>query len=217
MDEDETALPGSAGEHELQVRFGTEQRARDFYKRQMLDRLNQRMQDFVKRQRMLFLATADRRGECDCGIRTGDPGFVYVLDERTLLIPDYRGNGVFSSLGNISENAHIGLLFVDFEETTIGLHVNGAARLVENDELLASPGLPAELPDAASARGGRRPLRWIRVDVAEAYIQCSKHIPAMRREDGALAWGTDNCRIKGGDFFQARRESRPWYPASGEE
>jgi uncharacterized protein len=58
-----------------------------------------------------------------------------VLDEKTLAYPEYRGNGVMSSLGNISENPHVGLLFVDFTDK-IGLHVNGRARIVENDEFL---------------------------------------------------------------------------------
>ena len=54
-----------------------------------------------------------------------------------LLCPEYRGNGVMASMGNILENSHIGMTFIDFFENTIGLHVNGKAKIVENDELLA--------------------------------------------------------------------------------
>ena len=213
---DQDALPGSSGEHELQQRYGTEQRARDFYNRQMLDRLNPAMREFIRRQSMLFISTSDGRGECDCGIRTGDPGFVHVIDERTLAFPDYRGNGVFGSMGNISENGHAGLLFVDFENTTIGLHVNGTARIMENAAFLASAPPSEELTRLAEQRGGRRPLRWIWIGVQEAYIQCSKHIPLMKRADDDTAWGTDNCKVKGGDFFRARREDRPWYRKPGD-
>ena len=59
-----------------------------------------------------------------------------MLDERTVAYPEYRGNGVMASLGNLSENPHLGILFVDFTGDKIGLHVNGRARIIENEELL---------------------------------------------------------------------------------
>jgi len=212
MNDGEDTLPGSRGEHELQERLGTRQRARGFYNRQMLDRLNDDMRAFIERQRMLFVGTADGQGECDCGIRVGDPGFVHVVDDRTLLFPDYRGNGVFASMGNILENAHAGLLFIDFENSTIGLHVNGSATVVQNSEIVASYPMSEGLRRDTEQQGGKQPARWIRVDVKEAYIQCAKHIPLMRRVERELAWGSDDFSVKGGDFFRARREGRPWYP-----
>ena len=63
---------------------------------------------------MFFLATADGHGECDVSFRAGEAGFVHVLDEKILVYPEYRGNGVMASLGNITENPHAGLLFIDF-------------------------------------------------------------------------------------------------------
>lgn len=75
-------LPGSAGEHLLQNKQGSQDRARTFYERQVLDHLNERMRIFVGRQSMMFIATADGAGECDCSFRAGLPGFVHVLDER---------------------------------------------------------------------------------------------------------------------------------------
>ncbi len=128
--------PGSQGEHTLQEKYDTQKRADNFYQRQMLDHLNPAMQEFIRRQEMVFVATADAQGNCDCSFRAGLPGFVHVLDRTTLLYPEYRGNGVLASNGNISENPHIGLIFIDFFEATIGLHVNGKARIVDNDELL---------------------------------------------------------------------------------
>ena len=208
----EGALPGSRGEHEMQERLGTRQRASRFYNRQMLDRLNGDMRTFIGRQRMLFIGTADAHGECDCGIRVGDPGFVQVLDDRTLLFPDYRGNGVFASMGNILENGHAGLLFVDFEHSTIGLHVNGSASIVDNAEVVASYPMSERLRAATQQRGGKQAARWIRVDVEEAYIQCSKHIPMLWHVERNLAWGSDDPVAKGGDYFRARRETRPWHP-----
>ncbi len=183
-------LPGSAGEHELQRRYGTSERAERFYAQQMLDRLNERMREFVGRQEMLFLSTSDSRGRCDCTFRAGPPGFVRVLDEKRLAWPEYRGNGVLASVGNMTENAHAGLLFVDFVRDVIGLHVNGWAYVV--DEL---PDLPVDdVP-------GRRPERFVVVEVEEAYIHCAKHIPRLARVPRERAWGTDDVRRKGGDFF----------------
>src|ERR687889_2809154 len=128
----ETAKPGSGGEHELQERFGTFKRAAAFYDKQMLDHLNPLMREYIAEQEMVFIATADANGESDASFRAGPPGFVRVLDDRTVMYPEYRGNGVMASLGNIAENGHVGMLFVDFFYAGVGLHVNGRARIVEN-------------------------------------------------------------------------------------
>jgi hypothetical protein len=128
-------LTGSCGEHALQERYGTTKRAQSFYQRQVLDHMNDRMREFIARQEMVFVSTADAMGECDCSFRAGPGGFVQVIDEHALAYPEYRGNGVLASLGNITDNGHIGLLFIDFFTDIIGLHVNGKAALVENDEV----------------------------------------------------------------------------------
>lgn len=195
------ALPGSCGEHELQERFGTTRRARSFYDRQVVDRLTDEMCTFVGRQEMVFVSTADERGECDATFRAGPPGFVHVVDDRTLAYPEYRGNGVMASLGNISGNPHIGMLFVDFFTDVIGLHVNGRATIVEDDELTDVVELTPAIAEAQASRNGRRPERWVVVDVEEAYVHCSKHIPWLTKRDKAIPWGTDDVRAKGGDHF----------------
>jgi uncharacterized protein len=207
-------VPGSPGEHDLQHRFGTATRARAFYDHQMLDRLNDRMQDFVRRMDMVFIATADSRGEADCSFRAGPAGFVCVLDERTLLLPEYRGNGVMGSLGNVAENGHVGLLFLDFCGDAIGLHVNGRVSIVENPTSLCPDDVPARVVDGLREQDGRRPTCWLRVEVIEAYIHCSKHIPPMiRRSDVEQAWGTDDEVRKGGDYFKVKHLPRPWVDA----
>ena len=153
-------FPGSTGERALQERFGTARRAAAFYDKQMLDHLNPLMREFIARMEMAFVSTADGHGECDCTFRAGPPGFMRVLDDRTLVYPEYRGNGVMASLGNISENPNVGILFVDFLETAVGLHVNGHASIVENDELLEDPDwgprLAADLAAEAAAAEGER-------------------------------------------------------------
>ena len=122
-----SALPGSDGEHDLQDRYGTGLQALAFYKRQMLDNLNPAMRAFIVRQEMMFVGTADHRGHTHTSFRAGPANFVKVLDERTLAYPEYRGNGVMSSLGNISESPYVGLMFVDLTSDRIGLHVNGGS------------------------------------------------------------------------------------------
>ncbi|NYH53194.1 hypothetical protein HNR06_002783 [Nocardiopsis arvandica] len=197
--------PGSAGERRVQEITGTSERAERFYRDQMLDHLNPRMREFVARQEMLFVATSDRHGECDSSFRAGPPGFVHVIDEHTLTYPEFRGNGVFASVGNILENPHVGLMFMDFGRDRIGLHVNGRATLLEDVELRRHiPGLPTpEIP-------GQRALMWTVVHVEEAYIHCRKHIPHLRKVDRDESWGTDDTLRKGGDFFAAKETSKPW-------
>ncbi|MEU1947408.1 pyridoxamine 5'-phosphate oxidase family protein, partial [Streptomyces sp. NPDC020125] len=225
--DDRAWRPGSDGEHLLQRRLDTVDRADRFYDDQVLDHLNARMREFIDRQEMFFLATADGHGECDNTFRAGPPGFLRVLDARTLAYPEYRGNGVLASLGNIQENPHVGIIMVDFFRDRIGLHVNGRARVVEDAEMReAHPGLPVDpVP-------GRRAVVWVEVTVEEAYIHCAKHIPhlqkvpAQRRTGGGdnrhrgpsgdqaiehdreRDWGTDDVKRKGGDFFGAAAEAR---------
>jgi hypothetical protein len=202
-------MPGSFGEHLLQRRPGTVSRAYSFYDHHVLDRLNSRMQEFVARMDMVFIATADGLGEADCSFRAGPPGFVCVLDERTLTYPQYRGNGVMCSLGNIVENGHIGLLFSDFCGDPVGLHVNGRAAIVENGKRPDGRLLPFHVLDDLLQEDSRRPERWVRVDVEEAYIHCSKHIPKLRRAEVRQGDGNDEAGRTNGDYFKAKHASRP--------
>jgi uncharacterized protein len=191
--------PGSEGEHIVQARLGTTERAQRFYRAQMLDHLNARMKEFVSRQEMFFLATADRRGECDTSFRAGPPGVLFVAGERTVLYPEYRGNGVLASLGNIEENPHVGILLIDFEQARVGLHINGRAEVLEDVRARAEwPDLPVE------QNRGQRAQVWVKVSVEEAYIHCTKRIPQMRkvtREEARAA--TENHQHRGADYFGA--------------
>lgn len=198
-----TLLPGSRGEHTLQEKYDTRSRAINFYERQMLDYLAPKMIEFIGRQEFLFVATADRHGECDNTSKFGKPGFIRVLGNKYVLYPEYRGNGVYANAGNLSENPHIAMLIIDFTRDTVGLHVNGRARVIENEELLAyADKLPASVMDDINQEGKKKPERWVMVEVEEAYIQCSKHIPLMSKANKTIEWGTDSIAAKGGDFFQ---------------
>ncbi len=194
--------PGSAGEHALQEAHGSSERADRFYREQMSDHLNTRMREFIARMEMVFVATADSGGECDATFRAGPAGFVRVLDPRTIAWPELRGNGVMASAGNLTENPHVGLLFMDFVQDLVGLHVNGATALLSSDEFLDR--YPdQEISDDAP---GRRPERWVVVHIAEAYIHCSKHVPRMMPVPRNRSWGTDDKKKKGGDAFGVAAE-----------
>jgi len=88
--------------------------------------------EFIQNCPMVFVATADTEGRPDCSYKGGLPGFVRVLDNNTLVFPDYDGNGMYRSWGNLVVNPFIGLLFIDFEKQS-RLRVNGTARISEDD------------------------------------------------------------------------------------
>jgi predicted pyridoxine 5'-phosphate oxidase superfamily flavin-nucleotide-binding protein len=126
-----------SGSRELQDRFDT---------RRLADRLDEKFlshplidakaQAFIERMDMFFLATADAEGRPQCSYKGGDPGFVRVLDEQTIAFPNYDGNGMYLSLGNVLENPHVGLLFIDFTSARPSrLRLNGIARIDASDEL----------------------------------------------------------------------------------
>jgi hypothetical protein len=189
-------LPGSEGEHILQEQLGTSQRAKQFYDKQVADYLTPVMTEFIGRMEMAFVATSDPAGECDCSFRAGAPGFVRVIDDKTIAYPELRGNGVMASMGNMLANPHIGIFFVDFSRDLIGLHVNGDARIVPPAHMLE---FNIEIDEAENA--GKKPVQWVLIHVTEAYIHCSKHIPLLVPQSRVRHWGTDNPRHKGGDYF----------------
>ena len=193
----ESASARLSGERLLQDRLGTRERAEQFYDRQVLDHLNPRMRAFIAAQAWMFVATSDARGACDSTLRAGPPGFVAVLGERCLAWPEYRGNGVLASRGNIIENPHVGLLFLDFTEDRIGLHVNGRARLADDADLRAwHPGLPVD------AVPGRAPEQWVVAEVEEAYIHCAKHIPHLHRHPGERRHPSLRPAARKTDYFE---------------
>lgn len=188
----------SQGERDLQEKHGTERRADAFYSNQMIDYLNEDMQQYLLRQTFLFIATSDKNGNCDSSFKAGEQGFIHVIDDKRLMYPEYRGNGVMASLGNILENQHIGLLLIDFFDDQIGLHINGAAEIVENEHIHNIA------PDVTDDRAER----WVVVTVHEAYIHCSKHIPHLVDTKNLRAWGTDDTAKKGGDYFKVKQSNK---------
>jgi predicted pyridoxine 5'-phosphate oxidase superfamily flavin-nucleotide-binding protein len=91
---------------------------------------------FIESLDMFFLATVDADGQPTCSYKGGDPGFVTVIDAVTLAFPNYDGNGMFLSMGNVEATHHVGMLFIDFERQR-RMRVDGVAEIRFDDPLMA--------------------------------------------------------------------------------
>jgi PPOX class probable FMN-dependent enzyme len=131
-------------------------------RKKQIDHLDVHCASFIAHAPFVLIATADAAGHCDVSPKGDAPGFVQVLDDHRLVIPDRPGNKRFDGMRNILENPHIGLLFLvpGRGET---LRVNGRAALVRDPDLLARMEVM-----------GKRPLLAIGVEVEEAFLHCAK-------------------------------------------
>jgi uncharacterized protein len=132
--------------------------------KKQLAELDSHMQTFIAESPFVLIGTYGQSGACDVSPRGDAPGLVKILDSKTIIIPDRRGNKRADSLRNIVETGRIGLLFLipGVGET---LRVNGKACLIRDEEILTS-----------LAIGGKQPVLGIAVEVEEAYLQCAKAI-----------------------------------------
>jgi predicted pyridoxine 5'-phosphate oxidase superfamily flavin-nucleotide-binding protein len=125
-----------SGSRDLQDRFDTRRLADRLEERIVADTLDDGDRAFIESVDMFFLATVDAEGRPNCSYKGGDPGFVRVVDERTIAFPNYDGNGMYLSMGNILVNPHVGLLFIDFENQS-RFRFNGEATIALDDPLLS--------------------------------------------------------------------------------
>src|SRR5512135_2298037 len=138
-----TSDPYHEGARGWQDRFDTRRLADRLAERLSRTALSADDQAFIARQPLCFLATADSEGQPDVSYKGGEPGFVRVLDPTTLAWPSYDGNGQFRSLGNLSVNPRVALLFIDFERPG-RLRIHGRAAASVDDPLLSQwPGAQA--------------------------------------------------------------------------
>lgn len=152
------------GSRELQDRFDSRRIADRLEQITVHDRFSDDDRSFVERSSMFFLATADADGWPDCSYKGGLPGFVRVVDDRTLAFPSYDGNGMFRSLGNILVNPKVGMLFIDFEHPS-RMRVNGHASMHDDDDLL-------EVFDGAQL--------VVRVQAERIFPNCPRYIHKMQ-------------------------------------
>lgn len=162
------------------------------------DRLTAQTRRFIELAPFVCLATSDELGNCDVSPRGDPPGFVRILDERTLLLPERPGNRLADSLRNILRNPHVGLLFL-IPGLGDSFRVNGRATLITDQALLA-----------ASSVEGKVPRLGILIDIDSAYTQCSKAVlrshlwDASRfRQNTELPSGGEVMRSLHGEAFDA--------------
>lgn len=148
------------GQRQLQDQFDTRRLADQLGAGMVKDALNPKQKAFIESADMFFLATADEHGRPSCTYRGGDPGFVKVIDDRTLAIPNYDGNGMYLSWGNAVKNPEVGLLFIDFMKGW-RLRIHGTATLSADDPLMA------DYCDAQFI---------VRITVREAFGNCPRYI-----------------------------------------
>ncbi len=149
----------------LQQQFDTERLADRIEARLFREALTDEDQAFIARLDCFFLATADADGFPNCSYKGGDPGFVRTLDARTLVFPNFDGNGMYLSLGNASENPAIGMLFIDFENQK-RLRVNGTASFA------AANSVDPPYADAQFV---------VRVAVRQVFPNCPRYVHKMQR------------------------------------
>src|SRR3990170_2250019 len=152
------------GNRTLQDRFDTRRLADRLDEAIVGDWIGANDRTFIEMCDMFFLATADEQGRPNCSYKGGDPGFVRVVDEQTIAWPNYDGNGMYLSMGNLLRNPQVGLLFINFE---FGhrMRLNGEASVDEEDPLMA------EHPEAQFI---------VRVRAREVFPNCPRYIHKMK-------------------------------------
>ena len=126
---------------------------------------------FIEGSAFFFLATADAQGRPDCSFKGGLPGFVQVTGPSELAFPDYDGNGMFRSLGNVGVNPNVALLFIAMDGAPRRLRVNGTASIASNDPLLGQT-VGAQM--------------IVRVTARAIFPNCPRYIPDLAAGTDAL-------------------------------
>jgi uncharacterized protein len=172
------------GSRELQDRFDSRRLADRLEDVKVRETIDDADRAFIESVDMFFLATADEHGHPNCSYKGGEPGFVRVLDERTIAFPVYDGNGMFLSAGNVLVNPAVGLLFISFERRR-RLRLNGTASI---DSELASAWTGAQFGVRVRAREvfPNCPRYIHRYELVER----SRYVPAAGAEPPVPEWKT---------------------------
>jgi uncharacterized protein len=173
----------------------------EFESRRIADRLEEKLthtaftaddKAFIESTPYFFIATADAEGHPDCSFKGGMPGFVRVTGPSELAFPDYDGNGMFKSLGNLAVNPNVGLLFIALHDKPKRLRVNGTAAVRRDDPLLGAT-VGAQL--------------IVRVSARAIFPNCPRYIPAMTLTEPSIYAPRPGCEPvepawKGFDAFK---------------
>lgn len=167
-----------AGHRSLQDEFDTRRLADRIEQLLVGDSIDSGLKGFIESRDFFFLATCDEAGRPNCSYKGGDPGFVRVPDKRTVAFPNYDGNGMYLSMGNLAVNPHVGILFLDFEGGT-RVRVNGDATIRRDDPLLK------EFPEAQFV---------VRVKVREVFPNCPRYIHRYVKEEASPFVPREGCQ-----------------------
>lgn len=136
-----------------------------------------RLGEYLAGLPFFFIATSNKDGHCDASFRgrevdvLGPRPLVWVPDPKTIIFPDFSGNGLYNSLGNIYQNPHIGMLFMDFERQS-RLRINGGAEVFDADDTIVSVWPKAQA--------------YVKVSIQQAYGNCQARIPRMILDAGSV-------------------------------
>ena len=150
---------------DMQKVFDTEKLAEAVHANIVVSEIADEHKGFIESRDMFFLTTIDHRGYPTCSYKGGNQGFVKVVDSKTLAFPSFDGNGMFLSMGNITANNKIGMLFIDFV-TPHRVRVHGTATVDRNDPLIK------EFHGAELV---------VRVTITEIFINCPRYIHRYQR------------------------------------
>ncbi len=153
------------GNRRLQDEFGSRGIADRLEEKLTRTRFTDDDRAFIEGAVYFFIASADAEGRPDCSFKGGMPGFVRVTGPSELAFPDYDGNGMFKSLGNLAVNPNIGMLFIALHDKPKRLRINGRAAVNRDDPLLANT-VGAQL--------------IVRVTARAIFPNCPHYIPAMQ-------------------------------------
>jgi len=147
------------------------------------DHLDPHLMTFIKNTPFAVMASSDEKGNCDASPKGGEPGFIQVLDDQTLLMPDFSGNRLFQSFENFESNAKAGFIFIipGFDVT---VRINGQVEPVEKSALIGEP----NLGDRPLYSDNSEIVQGLRIRIEEAYFHCPRSF------EFADLWNTE--RIK---------------------
>lgn len=181
------------GARDIQDRFDSRRLADAITSRTLHETLSESDRAFVERMDMFFLATQGADGGLDCSYKGGQPGFIRVVDERTLAFPHYDGNGQFMSTGNILETGKVGMLFIDWP-TQWRMRVNGTATIEFDDPL------KAEWPEAQFV---------VRVHTEEVFPNCPRYVHKMELVEHSVFVPKEECATPDPDWKRYFEDDLP--------
>ncbi len=153
----------------LQQDFDTERLANAVHDNIVAREIGEEHRGFIESRDMFFLTTIDHRGYPTCSYKGGNPGFIKIIDSKTLAFPSFDGNGMFLSMGNIIANNQIGMLLIDFE-TPNRFRIHGNASIHR---------------DEASLKMFHGAEMVVIVDIVEIFVNCARYIHRYKRVTSA--------------------------------